>query len=429
MHPSLMGEWRKLRKEQPDLFSQLRVWQQPAAVVDQIIWRWQCELEAAEYSQAVRCTDTLSAAWSKQSKEITWLLQQMGCPVPEGCTPLCQPTDTHLAKPAKDAGRQEKDRLRELMRLCCLQLGQTVRYVSGKKEMVQIALAMQAAMQELNSKTEVVFQAARAGGWLAYRPDSQGNLARADRQVWAQIHLETGGRVSAAQLQPRYNWLDQTGKPVRQDNTDFSAEQHQHLPPVQPEAEDLELEDWQPDHLNQEEKALAQAVQTHPALRPDDALAAQVAGLTMHQKAKLALKQGQSIKGPTRSRARLLRKNLAKTFQAALSEAGGSVSKRLSQIHPSVTGKTGNSAKNQRRQAKKDKKKKSLKVLTAAKKAGKSLKKLAKRSKQLAWQKLSGEAASSLGNDSGPLKGKFVRLVAPGLLCVLRNSTAIVLSH
>ena len=164
VHPSLMKEWRQLRKEQPELFSQLRVWQQPAAVVDQIIWRWQCELEAAEYPQAVRCTDTLSAAWSKQSKEVTWLLQQVGCPVPEGCTPLCQPTDTHLAKPGKDAGRQEKDRLREVMRESCIQLGLPVSYESGKREMVQVAMAMQTAMMELNSQTGVVLQAARAGG-------------------------------------------------------------------------------------------------------------------------------------------------------------------------------------------------------------------------------------------------------------------------
>ena len=208
VHPSLMIEWRQLRQQHPELFSQLRVWQQPAAVVDQIIWRWQCELEAAEYDQALRCTDTLSAAWSKQSKEVTWLLQQFGCPVPEGCTPLCQPTDTHLAKPAKDAGRQEKDRLRELMRQSCIELGQSVRYESGKKEMVQIALAMQTGMLDLYSRTEVVLQAARAGGWLAYRPDPEGKLLRADTEKWAQVHLQSAGRVSAAQLKPRYDWLD-----------------------------------------------------------------------------------------------------------------------------------------------------------------------------------------------------------------------------
>ena len=105
VHPALMKEWRDLRSQHPQLFNQLRVWQQPAAVVDQIIWSWQVRLEAAEHIQQIRCTDTLSAAWSTQSKELTWLLGQLGCPVAEGCTPRSQPTDTHLAKPAKDAAR------------------------------------------------------------------------------------------------------------------------------------------------------------------------------------------------------------------------------------------------------------------------------------------------------------------------------------
>ena len=68
-HASIMPEWRALRRQQPELFSQLRVWQQPCAVIDGVIWRWQLELEASECEQAVRITDTLSSAWSKQSKE------------------------------------------------------------------------------------------------------------------------------------------------------------------------------------------------------------------------------------------------------------------------------------------------------------------------------------------------------------------------
>ena len=133
------------------------------------------------------------------------------------------------------------------MRLSCLELGQPVKYESGKKEMMQVALAMQAAMLGLNSKTEVVLQTARAGGWLAYRPDSQGRLLRADRETWAQAHFETAGRVSAEQLKPRYDWLDESGKPVRVDPTDYSAEQHLHLGAVEPDADDLLLEDFQPD--------------------------------------------------------------------------------------------------------------------------------------------------------------------------------------
>ena len=49
--------------------------------------------------------------------------------------------------------------------------------------------------------------------------------------------------------------------------------------------------------------------------------------------------------------------------------------------------------------------------------------------RRLGWGKLSVEASSSLGDEKGPLQGKTVRLVAPGLLDLLRNSTATVMSH
>ena len=80
-------------------------------MVDSVIWRWQCALEATEFRQLVRITDCLGAAWTDSSKEASFLLQQIGCPVAAGCTPLQQPTDTHFAKPAKDAARVEQDRL------------------------------------------------------------------------------------------------------------------------------------------------------------------------------------------------------------------------------------------------------------------------------------------------------------------------------
>ncbi len=39
--PAVMGEWRKLRQAEPELFQHLRVWLQPAATVDSVIWRRQ----------------------------------------------------------------------------------------------------------------------------------------------------------------------------------------------------------------------------------------------------------------------------------------------------------------------------------------------------------------------------------------------------
>ena len=47
-----MAGWRALRKAHPELFVNLRVWQQPAAMMDSIIWRWQLALEASEYRPA-----------------------------------------------------------------------------------------------------------------------------------------------------------------------------------------------------------------------------------------------------------------------------------------------------------------------------------------------------------------------------------------
>ena len=57
------------------------------------------------------------------------------------------------------------------------------------------------------------------------------------------------------------------------------------------------------------------------------------------------------------------------------------------------------------------------------------LKKLKKQHKMLKWQRLNPEAASMLGNPDGPMQGKQVRLIGPGLSEFQRNSPATVLSH
>jgi len=181
-----MAGWLKLRREQPALFAGLRVWQQPCAVVDQIVWRWQLQLDAAEHRQAVRVTDCLGAVWSTRSKQAAWLLQQLQAPVAPGCTPLAQPTDTHLAKVGKDTGRQKKKELRGLLRLAALKLNKPVVYHTSLREILLVAAAMHEGMAQLNEKIEVVLQAARSCGWLSYRPSlTSGCLERADKQLWA----------------------------------------------------------------------------------------------------------------------------------------------------------------------------------------------------------------------------------------------------
>ena len=342
---SIMPEWRKLRQQDPKLFASFRIWQQPAAVVDSIIWRWQCELEASEYRQALRVTDCLPAAWAAQSKEASFLLQQIGCPVAASCTPLQQPTDTHLAKPAKDAGRREKERLRELMRLAAIRLNEPVQYESTKREIVQVAVAMHTGMVELNSKSDTVLQACRAGGWFAYRPNSAGKLLPADREVWAQAHVQAAGRVAAHQLAERFDWLDAAGKP-QLFGVHWQAECASVASPAdvqrEPEPDCLDL-GMELGHLDSEAdyQSALQAL-LPPSARQDADLLAQIEGLGLYKKARSKQDLGSQRKQPG-GRVRQLRGELAAKFREALSAAGG-VSNRLAQLQPK-TGPKGKSAR------------------------------------------------------------------------------------
>jgi hypothetical protein len=57
---NIMQGWRKLRKEHPQLFQKkVLVWQQPAAVVDGVLYYWYQKLEASETKQMVRLVDML----------------------------------------------------------------------------------------------------------------------------------------------------------------------------------------------------------------------------------------------------------------------------------------------------------------------------------------------------------------------------------
>ena len=112
---------------------------------------------------------------------------------------------------------------------------------------------------------------------------------------------------------------------------------------------------------------------------------------------------------------------------------GSSFQNRLQQLTPTVEGKGqtkagGKTAKNRKKAAKKAARK-IKKTASTGKKAMKLMKKTAALAKQAKWQRLNPEAASLLGNPDGPMKGKTVRLIAPGLSEFHRNSPARVISH
>ena len=156
-------------------------------------------------------------------------------------------------------------------------------------------------------------------------------------------------------------------------------------------------------------------------------MAAQTVGMTAQEKAAF---QRSRDKKTGRQRQKAVRKNLGPIFIASLT--GQSAQNRLQQLCPAVVGKGqkagGKTAQNRKNVARKTAKNKKKKA-SATKKQHKMLKKLKKQHRMLKWQRLNPEAASMLGNPDGPMQGKQVRLIGPGLSEFQRNSPATVLSH
>ena len=113
-----------------------------------------------------------------------------------------------------------------------------------------------------------------AGGAVAgRRPGADGSLHRTDEEEWAQGFAVAAGRVSSDQLQDRYSWLDENGKPTMpelKEPKSWQAEAENELtynrdPQGEPEDDCLNLE-TEPDFLDTpEDVQAALAALLHPS--------------------------------------------------------------------------------------------------------------------------------------------------------------------
>ena len=434
--------WRQLRLAEPELFHTIRVWQQPCAVVDSIVWRWQTDLEATEYSRLVRVTDCLKAAWSEQSKEAAWLCNQLGVPVASGCTPLQQPTDTHLAKPAKDAGRRRKEELRELMRVAARRDGlDAPTYKTGKRELMTLAIHMHQAMVQLNERTDVVLQAARGCGWLMYRSDDTGRLKDINRESWAVKH-PVAGRLSSQHLQNRMTWLSADGRPSlptatpdgHQPVPDWLPDELSRKPEEEPDVCDLELDPFCLFDADSDLKRAAELL-LHPSLRDDSAMEQELAKLTPQGKRGRGRGRGRGTlastgrgRGQARGRAagtRRSRTELAASWRTELDKTG-LPSTRLAALIPKTTASVNKKKKSADYIARKVVKK------AASKKQKIRLKLKTKRTsegrlKRKSVIRVSRRSRASAAKSGGEVPneswiGKTVRLVGPLTQPIYRNT-------
>ncbi|CAE7232296.1 unnamed protein product [Symbiodinium sp. CCMP2592] len=209
----VMRTWRKLRQTQPHLFDgSVRVWCQPAAVVDSVIYRWQLELESEEHSQAVQLVDMFGGAWTTESMHAAALLQRAQTGIAAGCTGLTQVTDIGFAQPAKAALKRWQEDLKQRMREKARQQKVQCTYKTGPADILEAARQMHARMVQLNETEKTVLRCMRQGGWFHFRPDSEGRLQDCGSQEWCLDFPEGNAKLGSDHLRDRSRWVDKTGK-------------------------------------------------------------------------------------------------------------------------------------------------------------------------------------------------------------------------
>ncbi|CAE7738776.1 unnamed protein product [Symbiodinium sp. CCMP2592] len=185
----VMRTWRKLRQTQPHLFDgSVRVWCQPAAVVDSVIYRWQLELESEEHSHAVQLVDMFGGAWTTESMHAAALLQRAQTGIAAGCTGLSQVTDIGFAQPAKAALRRWQEDLKQRMREKARQQKVHCTYKTGPADILEAARQMHARMVQLNE------------------------LQDCGSQKWCLDFPEGNAKLGSDHLRDRSRWVDKTGK-------------------------------------------------------------------------------------------------------------------------------------------------------------------------------------------------------------------------
>ncbi|CAE7504265.1 unnamed protein product [Symbiodinium natans] len=213
---SIMRSWRKLRASKPHLLvdGAVRVWCQPAAVVDSVIYRWQLELEAEEHRQAVQLVDMFAGAWTEESMQAAAVLQRAQTGIAAGCTGLTQVTDTGFAQPAKAALARWQEDLKQRMRAKARQEGVHCTYRTGPADILEAAREMHLRMVALNDKEQTVLRCMREAGWFRYRPDSEGLLKECGSQSWCADFPEGSDKLGSDLLRDRSRWVDETGRVV-----------------------------------------------------------------------------------------------------------------------------------------------------------------------------------------------------------------------
>jgi len=215
----LMWSLVELRKEKPEAFKGLVVYQQPAAFVDEIIQAWMIKDSASRVPQAIHQRDLFAAALTQTSRNGMKLAQQLESFIAPKMTPVLQLTDTDIAFIMKRVADQTKGQIaRELRARAVVDQEKAVLDNLSLENIIRIAREAHEGVEKRNAELNLILAGSRRNGMLSYRPDfAQNKLVRSDSQDWAKSLPEGSHRMKESWLDDRYTWNDADGKPVGAD--------------------------------------------------------------------------------------------------------------------------------------------------------------------------------------------------------------------
>jgi hypothetical protein len=213
-----MRAWRDLRLKCPELFADVSIMQQPAAVVDSVITTWSLQELAVQYPCSVWQRDLSGGGgFSLEARKAMSLSSQISCWVAGKMTPVLQITDTDFSYRLKSFALEAKRSMRKQLESKALKDGVDVTLKCGCYEILKIIVDSLSELKRVCDAERLVLSAARRNGLLAWRPDMKARkFVPCSEQGWCADLPQCGAshRLKTSWVEDRMKWLDADGVPL-----------------------------------------------------------------------------------------------------------------------------------------------------------------------------------------------------------------------
>ena len=214
MDPRLLKSFRQVRKQQPELFTNISVVGQEKAYMNEIVCDRHSTLIEEEVGPCVHQVDMFSGELTEHMENMNFLRGQVKTVIGPKQTSKLQVTDICFSVLGKHASNECKLGQRRAQRKKARQEGVAAKLEAGAFEVMEQVNAMHNACVKAaeEGKVEASF---RKAGWLALEPGREG-LRKAEGPRWSGLPLG-GSNLPQSYLDVRFTGMDEDGKPMKPD--------------------------------------------------------------------------------------------------------------------------------------------------------------------------------------------------------------------